>query len=109
MIYIDFLLDKNNKETIGFRAAGHAQHGDTGNDIVCAAVSSALYMAVNTATEVIGIKPLALNVDDDGMMFFRLELNDTLKCKDILRGLKIHLIGLEEQYPVNLQVNDMEV
>ena len=40
-------------EIVGFSIDGHAGFGEAGTDIVCAAVSSAAYMTVNTITEVL--------------------------------------------------------
>jgi len=40
----------------GFELEGHAGAGLYGNDIVCAALSSAVLMAANTITEIIGAK-----------------------------------------------------
>ena len=40
----------------GFSLCGHAGAGVAGEDIVCAAVSSAAYMAANTVTDVVGAK-----------------------------------------------------
>ena len=35
--------------------------------------------------------------------------SDAVLCKDILEGLKLHLINTEEMYPNNLTVNYTEV
>lgn len=107
MIYIDFLTGSDGRIT-GFRVAGHSNFSESGSDIVCAAVSSAVYMAINTITDVILIQPLALRVDD-GEVFFRIELKDEVACRDMLAGLKLHLLGLEEQYPQNINVSYLEV
>ena len=42
-------------------------------------------------------------------MFFRIELKDEPVCRALLAGLKLHLVGLEEQYPDNIHVNYLEV
>ena len=94
---------------MGFRMEGHAGFAEEGEDIVCAAVSSAAYLTVNTLTEVRHIAPLSLRAEE-GEMFFRIEPKDEPICRDMLRGLKLHLTTLEEQYPlpwknVHLQVS----
>lgn len=108
MIYVDFLTTKKGEIT-GCRLAGHSEYSEIGSDIVCAAVSSATYMTINTITEVMGVKLLSLRVDEDGELFFRVELKDEPVCRDIITGLKVHLKNLEEQYPENIQVNYLEV
>ena len=90
----------------GFSVTGHTD--DTGSEqarIVCAAVSSAVYMAANTVTDVIGDKA-DISVSDGCM---RLMLQDSKadsgRSRDILRGLLVHLRGLEEQYPQFIKIN----
>ena len=92
----------------GFRMEGHAEYGEEGTDIVCAAVSSAAYLTVNTLTEVRHVSPLSLRAGE-GEMFFRIEPKDEPLCRDFLAGLKLHLTSLEEQYPGYLQVGYMEI
>ncbi|MFI3326059.1 MAG: ribosomal-processing cysteine protease Prp [Clostridia bacterium] len=108
MIYVDFLSTENGLLT-GCRIAGHAEYDEIGSDIVCAAVSSAAYMTINTITDVMGVSLLSLRIDDEGELFFRLELKDEFRCREIITGFKIHLTNLEEQYPDNIQVNYLEV
>ena len=93
---------------VGFTLDGHAGAGVSGQDIVCAAVSSAAYLTVNTITDVAGVSPLSVRVED-GELFFRIEPKDEPVCRVLLTGLKLHLTGLEEQYPDNIHVNYLEV
>ena len=107
MIFADFLTLADGRLT-GFRVAGHAEYAASGEDIVCAAVSSAAYLVVNAVTEVVGVTPLSLRAEE-GELFFRIEPKDEPVCRVLLTGLKLHLTGLEEQYPDNIHVNYMEV
>ncbi len=107
MIYMDFLSDKDGRIK-GFRAVGHSGFSEEGSDIVCAAVSSSLYMTVNTIVEVLKVTPKTLRVDDAEMVFI-IEDEDMKKCRDFFEGLKIHLMALEEQYEDNINVNYLEV
>lgn len=95
-------------ELLGFCSKGHSGYSGAGYDIVCAAVSSALYMAVNTITDVIKVTPELLYLDD-GLMNFRIFTKDTAACRELLMGLKLHLLGLEEEYTDYLKVSYMEV
>lgn len=92
----------------GFIMEGHAECGEAGQDIVCAAVSSAAYLVANTLTEIRRVTPLSLRVGE-GEMFFRIEPKDEPLCRDLFQGLKLHLVGLEEQYPQAIQVGYLEV
>lgn len=91
----------------GFKIQGHSMLNQHGYDIVCAAVSSAAYLVANTATEILKANPnITIN---DGEMTFEVTDEDMVKCRDILLGLRLHLISLEEQYPQNIKVNYTEV
>ena len=79
----------------GFTMKGHAGAADCGHDIVCAAVSSAAYMAANTLTEICRCGAVA--EAEEGYM--RVTVEDTASAADILNGLRLHLDGLREQYP----------
>ena len=112
MIFVRFLSESS--VLSAFRALqflpqmeGHAGYADPGEDIVCAAVSSAAYMTANTITEI--IKADTEVAVEDGMMFVKVAAGDALRCRDLLTGLKLHLIGIEEQYPDHIQVNYLEV
>lgn len=107
MIHVDFLCTEEGYVT-GFRVEGHADMGKAGQDIVCAAVSSAVYMAANTITDVLSVTPISLRVNE-GDMLFRVEDRDEQRVRSILSGLKLHLLGLEEQYPKHISVNYTEI
>ena len=51
MISVAFLTPPEGG-VLGFSMEGHAEYGEAGEDIVCAAVSSAAYLVVNTLTDV---------------------------------------------------------
>ena len=85
----------------GFLISGHSGFAEEGEDIVCASVSSASYMVANTITEILKVNA-DINVSDAEM---KLIVNKEQRhiTKDILLGLKLHLEGLEEQYPEFLE------
>ena len=86
----------------GFHLSGHAGAGEYGQDIVCAAVSSAAYMTANTITEIVGAT--ADITVDDGLM--NLTVTNRLKeCQDILSGFQLHIQAMAEQYPKRIQLN----
>ena len=87
----------------GFSISGHSSFDcdDESGKLVCSAVSSAAYMAANTITEVIG-DSADITVDDARMEFFvKSPSNETVA---VLKGLKLHLEGLSEQYSNNIRI-----
>lgn len=85
----------------GFKISGHAGCGREGTDIVCAAVSSAAYMAANTITDVIGADCSA--EAGDGEMFLSLRSPDD-KSTAVLKGFELHLRELAKSYPNKIKV-----
>ena len=71
-----------------FTIQGHSGSAECGQDIICAAVSSAAYMAVNTITEILGQK-VSADVRDG---YMKISLSGTNEAaSDIIRGLELHI------------------
>ena len=87
-------------DTAEFTVKGHSGAGEQGTDIICAAVSSAAYMTVNTITEVLGAAAEA--EDSDGYMRFRSQ--GSKAASDIVKGFLLHMEQLAEQYPAFVTV-----
>ena len=98
----------------GFEIEGHSGYAQSGEDIVCAAISSCAYMVANTATE---IMKLDAEIEvEDGFMSFLLSQESAKKAADLISGFELHVKALEEQYPSfiavskeNIEVNNTEV
>jgi hypothetical protein len=90
----------------GFECKGHSMAAESGQDIVCAFVSSACFMTANTVTEVIGLNADAAATDG----YMRLQINESpIKAQDILNGMFLHLNELQKDYPDNIKVIISEV
>ena len=82
----------------GFSVKGHCtvDESDEKGRLVCASVSSAVYLTANTIIEVIGDNPKITEKDGE----FSLTLDTVSKSSEVvLMGFKIHLLQLVEQYP----------
>lgn len=108
MLKAEFYIIKDGSIT-GFCISGHSGYSESGTDIVCAAVSSAAYMAANTMTEILNADVDVQVAENLGIMKAFVSERDVSKCHDIIEGLKMHLILLEEMYPDNIKVSYMEV
>ncbi len=97
MIRAVFFENENGR---GFEISGHAG-GSAGTDTVCAAVSSAVYMAANTVTDVIRIHA-DISERDGYLKFSVCGENDSAAA--VLDGLKLHLSELSKQYPKKITV-----
>ena len=101
MTSVKFLA--NEKGLFGFEISGHSSVNcdDEIGKIVCSAVSSAAFMAANTVTEIIGDKADA--VIDDALMKFEV-INPSESSKTVLKGLKLHLEELSNDYSNNIKI-----
>ena len=87
---------------ISFELSGHSGAGEEGTDIVCSAISSAVYMAANTIIEIMKLNPET--VVRDGYLKLSMNIEDARKSKVITDGLYLHLSELQSQYPNNLKL-----
>ncbi len=83
------------EDSASFTVNGHSGFSAEGEDIVCAAVSSAVYMTVNTITEILGAEDTS--EVKDGYLHFTVSGNEA--ARDIIKGLKLHLTELSKDYP----------
>ena len=92
----------------GFEAEGHAGFACAGEDIVCAAVTSAVRLTECAFSEVLGI---ALDVETrDEDAFMKISLPDGLgrtlteAAQTQLTALMVYLTELREEYPDHIEV-----
>ncbi|MBR7147006.1 MAG: ribosomal-processing cysteine protease Prp [Oscillospiraceae bacterium] len=106
MTSITFLCE--GKRIIGFDAVGHSGFAAEGEDIVCAAITSALRLVECVVNEVLGLCA-AVKVSEEGTKIsFRLPggLAPTAEstCQTLLAGLMVYLAELHGEYPENIEV-----
>ena len=100
MITVKFFTTRT--KICGFEVKGHSGLAERGNDILCATVSSACYMTVNTLTEVLKAD-VNIKVNDDGYM--KAVVKDlTEEAENLLKGFQIHVNALAKDYQKNLKV-----
>ena len=90
---------------------GHTGYDDIGHDIVCASVSSVLYMALGGIENVLDIR-FGYSVDDAFAEFILpddLDDEQTSKINILLDSMYLFLKELETQYPDNVKVTELEV
>ncbi len=92
----------------GFLVSGHAGYADAGEDIVCAAVSSAVQLTANGITEVLGLRA-QVRAEGDTVS---LRLDNPVasgEAEAFLQALQLHLSVLAEDYPKNVKLTCTEV
>ncbi len=106
MITCHFFLSDDT--VVGFAVNGHDTPDDSGVSLLCAAVSSAVYLTVNAVTDVADIEPLVLETAD-GLMTLRLRREDAKRSALLLEGLRLHLTALAADHPKIITVKNTEV
>lgn len=103
MIYAVF--ERKNGRLCSVRVSGHAGYADAGQDIVCAAVSSAVQLTANLITETFQEKARVTATEE---ITIRLRQNAGNGAA-VLGGLCMHLRYLSEDYPGTIQIDITEV
>ena len=96
---------------VGFEIQGHTGHAPAGEDIVCAAVTSAVRLTECTINDVLGLEAAVKVREKDASITLKLparlgQTNEST-CQALLTGLMVHLVQLAEEYPNTISV--MEV
>ncbi len=87
--------------------SGHAGFADFGQDVVCAAVTSAVQLTANGITEVLKA-PCQVSVLQDKIVL-TLPGGSTDGAQAFMEALKLHLAILSEDYPGTIEVFVSEV
>ena len=95
----------------GFEMQGHSGYAPQGEDIVCAALSSAVRLTEHAVNDVLGLEASVKVRDRDAYISLKLpnglgQTNETT-CQTLLAALMVHCVQLAEEYPENISV--MEV
>ena len=92
----------------GFEVQGHSGYADEGNDIVCAAVTSAVRLCECAINDVLGLEASVKVRQKDASISLKLPggLGQTSEstCQTLLTALMVHFTELHEEYPENISV-----
>ena len=92
----------------GFEVQGHSGYAPEGEDIVCAAVTSAVRLVECAVNDVLGLEAPVKVREKDASISLRLpnglgQTNEST-CQTLLVALMVHLVQLAEEYPDNITV-----
>ncbi|MCH5187072.1 MAG: ribosomal-processing cysteine protease Prp [Oscillospiraceae bacterium] len=98
---IKFAVYRNNGNKIsGLTIKGHAGYGEEGYDIVCAAVSTTLWMAIK-GIETQGLANVSYE-QHDGFVSCNISSEREPACDAILNSLMMTISELSKQYKKNI-------
>ena len=97
----------------GFTVQGHSGLADLGEDVLCAAVTSAVRLAECAVNDVLGLEAAVKVKEKDASISLKLpgglgQTNEST-CQTLLTALMVYCVQLHEEYPENIIVLDMEV
>ena len=92
----------------GFEVRGHSGYAPEGEDIVCAAVTSAVRLVECAVNDVLGLEASVKVKEQDASISLKLpnglgQTNEST-CQTLLAALMVHFASLHEEYPENLTV-----
>ena len=97
---------------IGFDSQGHSGYAEEGEDIVCAAITSAIRLVEATINDVLGLAASVKVREEDAFVSLRLpgSLGQTAEstCQALLTGLMLYFTELHDAYPENIEVLEEE-
>ena len=98
---------------VSFEVQGHSGYAPEGEDIVCAAVTSAVRLAECAVNDVLGLEAAVKVKEKDASISLKLpgglgQTNEST-CQTLLTALMVYCVQLHEEYPENIIVLDMEV
>ena len=93
---------------IGFEVSGHSGYADAGEDIVCAAVTSAVRLVETTVNDVMGLCAAVRVNAQEAVITLRLPgglaSDAESTCQNLLAGLMVYFAQLHDEYPDNIEV-----
>ena len=94
----------------GFEAKGHSGYAREGEDIVCAAVTSAVRLVECTLNDVMGLCAAVKIRESDASVALRLPGGLSAAAENtaqaLLTGLMVYLTALHDEYPAHIEVSE---
>jgi len=100
MIKADIQYDLNQVSKI--EVSGHALYADSGKDIVCASVSTAIIVTVNALEKLNVLDYIEYEIEEGYFLAVVKEKNDTVNA--LLDNLAYSLDDLNNQYPKYIKI-----
>ena len=90
----------------GFSVSGHSGYAEAGQDIVCAAITTAVTMAEATINDVCGAKAKVRVKEEDARITLTLptSCDEEEAVQAVLSGMMVTLISLREEYEDYIEV-----
>lgn len=89
---------------LGFKCSGHSGLSESGSDVLCSAVTSAVRFAECAIADVLGLDTDTYVDPESATVELRLSTDNAGSAQTVFRALKLHMLALASEYPKNLTV-----
>jgi uncharacterized protein YsxB (DUF464 family) len=101
-------FDSEGSRIMGFTVEGHSGLAPEGQDILCAAITSAVRLTECAVNDVLGLEASVKVREKDASITLKLpnglgQTNEST-CQTLLAALMVHFVQLAEEYPDNISV-----
>ena len=109
MIRATFHMEGSN--IVSFQVEGHSGLGSAGNDVLCAAVTSAVRLTECAVNDVLGLEASVKVKPEKALISLKLpgglgQTNEST-CQTLMAGLMVYFTQLQEEYPDNIIVREV--
>lgn len=98
-----------NKEYIGFKTEGHAEYADSGQDIVCSAVSVLVINTINSIDTFTTDECIVKSEQESGVIACRFSSTVSEQSNLLLDSLILGLQGIQKNYQSYIEISFKEV
>ncbi|MBE6943315.1 MAG: ribosomal-processing cysteine protease Prp [Ruminococcaceae bacterium] len=104
MTKCEFFMDED--RITGFSVSGHSGYAESGQDIVCAAISAVVTMAEATINDICGAKAKVRVKDADARITLTLpaSCDEEETVQAVLAGMMLTLCNMRDDYPDYIEV-----
>ena len=104
MTKCEFFMDED--RITGFSVSGHSGYAESGQDIVCAAISAVVTMAEATINDICGAKAKVRVKDADARITLTLpaSCDEEETVQAVLAGMMLTLCSMRDDYPDYIEV-----
>lgn len=100
-------LIKKGDSAIGFDVSGHSGYAESGSDIICAAVSSAVGFAETLINDSFGADAEVTVQPETARITLRIT-RECEACRGVLEAFERHMRALGEEYPKYIEVLEVQ-
>ena len=101
-------FESDGSRLVGFTVSGHSGFANEGEDILCAAVTSAVRLTECAINDVLGLEASVKVREEDASVSLKLPrgLSESIDqvCQTLLAAMMLHFMALTEEYPGNIIV-----